>query len=295
MNSGRSQHSILQKRLLPGRIGLALFFLLALIPIVFSIGYALAYSLGLTGLLSEGFTWRHWQALFDSSEVWASFGLSLYVAAIVVLATLILSLAIALSVRQSLNRGPLSYAIYLPLAIPATVAAFIAFQVLSGGGYVSRLFMQWGFIEFIVQFPDLVNDGAAVAIIVSHVGLALPFFVILFHEIYASERLDDLVRLAQTMGASKVQVLRRVVLPILLHRGTMHIALLFIVVLGSYEIPLLLGQQAPQMVSVMTMRKYEMFDIAQKPEAFIAALLYTFVVLGMLAYIFRSRQNRMTF
>ena len=37
-------------------LGLALFFLLAAFPLLLGIGYALLYSLGLTGILGEGFT-----------------------------------------------------------------------------------------------------------------------------------------------------------------------------------------------------------------------------------------------
>ena len=62
---------------------------------------------------------------------------------------------------------------------------------------------------------------------------------------------------------------------------TPSLALLFAVVLGSYEIPLLIGSQSPQMISVLVLRRYALYDITQKPEAFIIALLYTLLVLGL--------------
>ena len=282
----------MNSRSLPGKIGLLLFLLLAILPIAFSIGYAASYSLGLTGLLSDGFTLSHWKNVFSSWEVWSSLSLSVYVSTITVVLTVLGSLILAIRLRSSLSSGTLSYAIYLPLAIPATVSAFLVFQFFSGAGLFSRILMSTGMIDTINEFPDLVNDGASIGIIAAHVGLAIPFFTILFHEIYTSEHIEQLTHLSQTLGAGPVHTLLHVTLPLLLKRSTMNIALLFIIVMGSYEIPLLLGRQSPQMISVLTMRKYEMFDISEKPEAFIAALLYTVMVLVVLVVVFRKSGSR---
>jgi len=67
--------------------------------------------------------------------------------------------------------------------------------------------------------------------------------------------------------------------------------LFFIYVLGAYEIPLLLGQQSPQMLSVLVMRKYARFDITQKPEAFIIAILYALFVTAIILTVFRRNRS----
>ena len=271
-----------------GRLGLLLFVGIAILPIAFSLLYAVAYSFGAIGLLSEGVTLTFWQRLFETSEVWYSFGLSIYVAAATVVATASFSLFFALFLNRPLQYGPLSYIIYFPLALPATVAAFLVFQVFSGAGYGARVLLNLGLISDISQFPNLVNDPYAIGIILAHVGLAVPFFTLLFVQVYNTERVKDLTNLAQTLGASPRQALYRVAAPILLTKSFTNIVLLFIAVLGSYEIPLLLGRQAPQMLSVLTMRKYAMFDITEKPEAFIVAVLYTLVVLTLIIVAFRK-------
>ena len=46
------------------------------------------------------------------------------------------------------------------------------------------------------------------------------------------------------------------------------------------------------MLSVLTYRKYALFDIAQKPEAYILALGYAAVVLGLVALVFRDKAVR---
>jgi putative spermidine/putrescine transport system permease protein len=275
-----------------GRLGLALFLALAILPILFSLGYAAAYSTGLAGLLSDGFTTEHWAKLWQGSEIWASFGLSVYVAGISVLLTVSLSLVLALYLRRPLGYGALSYIIYFPLALPATVAAFLVYQLFSGAGYVSRILLQLGMIDHIGQFPTFVNDAYSIGIIIAHVGLGLPFFILLFVEIYNREKLDALGGLARTLGAGRRQMLYRVHVPILLRQCFTNIVLFFIAVLGSYEIPLLLGRQNPQMISVLTMRKYAMFDIQEKPEAFLIALLYTALVVAFVVLAFRKGEVR---
>lgn len=270
------------------RLGLGLFGLLTVAPVLASLAYAALYGLGLTGLLSEGLTLEHWRRVLHSSEVWSSAGLSLYVACGVLALTTVLSLPLALVLRGRLESGPLAYALSLPLAIPGTVAAVLTLQVLAGSGLLSRLCYQLRLTDGMASFPPLVHDRWAAGVILAHTALAVPFFVFLFAEIHAAERVTALRELAATLGANRVQGLVRVTLPILLRRARPGLALLFIAVLGSFELPLLLGRQAPQMLSVLTWRKYALFDIAQKPEAYIVAIGYTLLVLVLLGLSFRA-------
>ena len=64
--------------------------------------------------------------------------------------------------------------------------------------------------------------------------------------------------------------------------------LFFIYVMGAYEIPLMLGRQSPQMLSVLAMRKYARFDITQKPEAFVIAICYAVLVAAALLWFRRQ-------
>ena len=117
----------------PGQVGLVLFIVLAILPIVFSIMYALSYSTGLTGLLSEGFTLSHWKTVAYGNEIWLSFILSIYISLCTVIITISCSLTIALLFRTNLSAGPLSYIIYLPLAIPANGLWLSCISVPLGG------------------------------------------------------------------------------------------------------------------------------------------------------------------
>lgn len=271
-----------------GLAGLLLFLLIAVGPIGFSLGYALLYSIGAVGLLSEGVTGGHWAKLFLEREIWQSFAVSVYVALVTVGATVVVALPLAVGFRRQLERGPLSYLMYAPLAIPSTVAAFIVFQTLSGAGFFSRMAYQAGWIQGTEGWPELVLDPWNIGVLVAHIGMAVPFFVLLFAQVYAQAGVPKLEQLARTLGAGRVQVVRRVTVPVVLRRSFENLVLLFVFVLGSYEVPLLLGQQSPQMVSVLTMRKYAMFDLTQKPEAFVIAIGYFLLASLLLVWAFRK-------
>ena len=251
--------------------------------------YALLYSVGLVGLLNDGFTFSHWRAVLSGSEVWRSLLLSAGVAGSVTSLGAALGLAAALGLRPALRNGPFAGAVYLPLALPPAVAGFLVYQMLSGGGLLSRGLSRLGLLTSPWAMPALVQDRLAIGIVCAHVLLAAPFLTILFTRLFEAQRVAELSRAAMSLGASPWQSVWLVEVPVLLRAASENLALLFIAVLGSYEIPLLLGRQAPQMLSVLTLRKYALFDLRQKPEAFVIALLYALIVLAPLAWVLRRR------
>ncbi|MEM9290974.1 MAG: ABC transporter permease subunit [Acidobacteriota bacterium] len=280
---------------LPDRVGIALLMLVVAAPVGFSLGYALLYSIGAVGLLSEGITAEHWLAMLQRRELWTSLLLSLHVATTTLLFTTSAALALALLLRRPLERGPLSALLYVPLAIPGTVAAFLTFQLFVGGGLVERWVSALGATLGIAtpsgELVPMVHDPWALGIVATHVALAIPFFALLFAELYRTEAVSELETLATSLGASRAQVLWRVTVPVLLRRASTNLVLFFIVVLGSFEIPLLLGRQTPQMLSVLTYRKFALFDLAERPEAYVLALIYTAVVFLLLALVRRLPQE----
>ena len=271
-------------------VGIVLFFLLAVMPLLLGVGYALLYSLGVTGILSEGLTLEHWSEVLSDAEILFSFGYSVYITTTTMGIAVMASLFITLQLGGRLNRGALSYISYFPLAIPAIVAALFIFQLFSKAGLFSRISYQVGFTEAIQSFPGLVNDRWAIGIIAAHVMLAVPFFVIYFRNIYRSENLDRYRELALSLGSYPLQTAFRVQVPVLLYRALPTIVLYFLFVLGSYEIPLILGQESPQMVSVLAIRKLRKFNLMDIPEAYIIAILYLIVILGLVLLLFRKRR-----
>lgn len=259
-------------------LGLALFVLIGVLPFAAAFTYALLYSLGLVGVVNEGFTLHYWGEVLASGEFARSLGYSATIAAVSVFISVGGALWLALTFRQDFERKFLAFFLYLPLAVPGVVAAFFTFQLFAKSGFFARLSFQLGWIEEVRQFPDLVNDPWAVGIVLTFITVVLPFFLLLFLNLYKNEQLGSLHDLAVSLGASHRQATFRVTLPVLLRRSWILISLYFLFLLGSYEVPLILGQESPQMLSVLVVRELKQYDLTKIPEGYVVAVIYTMVV-----------------
>ncbi len=253
---------------------LTLFILLAGVPLLAGLGYALLYSLGLTGVLNEGFTIEHWHKTLINKNLWQSLGFSFYIAFITMGIAIGLALWAVVRQGEAFRSGYLSFLIYLPLTLPATVMGFYSFQLLAKSGLLSRLGFQAGLLNDLANFPVLVNDSWGVGIIFTHVCMATPFLVILFTNLYHNENLKAFAALAETLGARPPQVTWRIIIPVLLQKSFATLVLYFVFVMSSYEIPLLLGSQSRQMISVFTIEKLQRFNLQDIPQSYAISVLY---------------------
>jgi putative spermidine/putrescine transport system permease protein len=258
--------------------------LLAVLPVILGLGYAVLYSFGIIGSLNTGFTLSYWQQLLSGSELWVSLAYSSVISGVAIVLCILISLWIALSFHHFFARGPLSYFIYAPLAFPSVVAAFFFFQLLSGAGLLSRIFYQTGIIHSTSQFPDLVNDRFAIGIILSQTFLSCPIFILLYTNLIKSERIEGLSVLAGSLGATQNQFSLRITVPLLFRKSWPSILLYFIFKLGAYEIPLLLGRSNPQTLSVLAINKLQRFNLMDIPQGYAIAVTYTVVVLVLLHF-----------
>ncbi|MCB9267420.1 MAG: ABC transporter permease subunit [Lewinellaceae bacterium] len=268
-------------------IGLGLFFSLTAIPLLLGIGYALLYSLGLAGILSEGFTLEHWQAVLGSGSFWETMAFSAAVAMVSIGFAVGLALLLVARWPHAFERGPLSLFIYFPLAIPAIVMAFFIFQMMSKGGVLSRLAYHLGLITGLSEFPDWVNGQYGIGIITAHFLMALPFFLILYTQMYNHEGMKALIDQALTLGATRWQAFRRVAAPVLFRRSFATVVLYFLFVMGSYEVPLLLGSQSRQMISVLAIQKLQRYNLGDIPQAYTISVIYSIVVITLVLWLLR--------
>ncbi len=258
--------------------GYVIFALLVILPLTLGIVYALLYSFGLTGLLSHGFTLHYWMDGLTSSELLGSLGFSLYIAIASIIPSVIFALILVQIAPELPLRPVLSVILYLPLVVPAVMAAFLIFQLYSASGFVSRLFFHLRIIGDLHQFPALVNDQFGLGILFTHIGMATPFFYLLFSNLYHQERVEEYSSLAATLGTPPRQVFRRVIAPIIIRRAQPTLLLYLLFAFGSYEIPLLVGPSSPRMLSVLAIQKLQMFDIHQVPLGYVINLLYLGIV-----------------
>jgi putative spermidine/putrescine transport system permease protein len=250
------------------------------------LGYALLGSVGLAGPLAAGFTPRHWLALGANAGLGQSALFSLWIALVAVGGSLALALSLVLRAQPTLRRWPLPGLLYVPLLLPALVLAFCLFQLLSGAGWLARLSYGLGWLATPADFPELVQDGAGLGIILAQVLGTFPLLTLLLQAIYQESRLDELRQLSSTLGASARQFRRRVAVPLLLRRAAPTLLLSFIAMLGAYDVPLLLGRPHPQMLAVFVTTRQQ-FDLRELPAGYLAGFVVALGLLGLIGVLLK--------
>ena len=261
-------------------------------PVAWMIGYALVYSLGGIGMFSRGWTTTHWCAILDSGELWKSLLYSAGLAAGISGFSAFVAWAFVLLAPESRHRPSVLGLICLPLATPAVVMAVMVYQILNPGGLVARVAFHANMIASPSEFPVIVNDVWAIGILLAGILSTLPLLTLFFLKTWTTARIDNYCRLAESLGATHLQSRWKIAGPMLLARGRSLILLTFLWNLGSYEIPLLLGRQSPQMYSVLIQRRSGQYNLLQRPEAFALATVYlTIVSLGVAVLLLWRRRH----
>lgn len=248
-----------------------------------SLVFATGYALGGLGALSEGWTTAHVQVALSGPPFWIALAYSLALAAATLVLSLSLALGLMLGLRQHLRRPPLSIALVLPLAVPPIVAALMVDQWLGSAGLLARLSHALGLIDSPSMFPALVHDRYGIGIVVAQSALVAPFFALLFDRLAEQERLDTYGALARTLGATPAQTLRRVTIPLLLRGARPLIAVYGVVLVGAYEIPLLIGVRYPAVLTVEIEQQIAQLDLGLRPQGFAMAATYLLLVLLVLS------------
>lgn len=264
---------------------------LMLLPLFAGFLYSFLYSTGSIGLLSKGFNWNSWTAVFNDSSVLNTFLDSALVATISIAISMVLALYLVLRTQLAYTKGMLQTILQIPLAFPPMIIAFFMFQLLNKGGILSRIFFKLGLVSNIEAFPTLVNDNYQIGVIAAMVFLSTPFLIVFFIQKINANNLNDFANISKTLGATHWQTERKVLLPILLKYSWFNIALYWLFLFGNYEIPLILGNQNPPMISVLISQKLTKFNLNDLPQAYVLAILYLFVVIAVFS-IFYVKQSK---
>lgn len=272
------------------KIALYLYFIVVACPLILGLGYALLYSFGFVGLMNEGFTLTHWARLWQSSDVWKSIGYSAYLTAI----SLLLIISLALVFSWQFIQKPISqhwyHVLYLPLMFPPLIATFAWFYLLSPGGILARLAYHFGWIQDVQGFPRWVNDDWSIGILIVHLFLMCPLFILLFLEQSRKERIPDLQKIALSLGSSVFAFFRTIYVPLILQKSRSMLWLYGIFVMGSYEVPLLLGQSSPRTITILITDKMTRFNLADVPVGYAIIVLYSFLVIGIVTFFIRRKE-----
>lgn len=224
-----------------------------------------------------------YRAILTAPEVYRSFGLTFYIAATSTLIATVLAVATALLLRcQFRGRAVANFLVHLNLTIPHLVGAIGILYLFSQSGSFARAAYGLGLIDIPANFPALIFDPYAIGIILTYVWKELPFITLI---LLANMQTigDDPETVARTLGASRLQAFRHVLLPQIMPGLVSASAIVFAFIFGAYEVPALLGASSPQTLPVMAYRSFTDTDLASRPQAMAIAMLIAVVSVVMIA------------
>lgn len=172
----------------------------------------------------------------------------------------------------------------IPLILPHIGVAFIILVFWSQSGVVASLAHQLGLISEPGHFPSLIHGTHGAAMILAYVLKEVPFVIIL--ALAVLKRLDRrLVQTAAMLGAGPVAVFRQVALPHMRPAMSTAFIILFLYGFGAFDIPFLLGDSAPSMLSIEAYNLYFKRDITNRPTAMaILVCMFLFSVVFIAIY-----------
>jgi len=271
------------------KLGFICFFAFAVLPLASGLVYALLYSCGLVGALSQGWDGHAWSQTLQDSSFWTSMGLSLGIATGVLVLATGLALWLVFTLHTEMENPRFRFLFHFPLAIPPMVAAFVSFQWLGNSGILAR----WGAglhaSDSPENFPVLINDSLYLGVSITLLLSTFPFLFLVLHSHFKSANLLQITDLARTLGANTRQIRRKVLAPILLQRAAPTLVLYGIFLMGAYEVPLLLGRQNPAMISMFIHQKFNRFNLSDLPVAYAATVLYALFVMSLVFLFFRKK------
>lgn len=217
-----------------------------------------------------------------------SLALSLWIATASTVIAAVLALAAALLLRQTFpGRTLIAFLVQLNLTIPHIVGAIGILYLVSQSGSFARLAHAAGLISAPAKFPILTHDPYAIGIILLYVWKELPFITLILLANLQTLG-EDHEAVARSLGASRWQAFRHVLLPMVLPGLATASALVFAFAFGAYEVPLVLGAHAPKALPVLAWQAWTDTDLASRSEAMAMAVVIAVVGLALLALVARG-------
>lgn len=227
-----------------------------------------------------------YRAVLTDPDFLRSFLLTFHISFTSTLISAIIAIAAALMLRRTFaGRGAINFLFQLNLTVPHIVGAIGILYLFSQSGFFARMGYHIGLIARPGEFPALVYDPYAIGIILQYVWKEVPFIgVIVLAQMQALG--TDYESVARSLGASRWQAFRHVLLPLIMPGVLSASVIVFAFTFGAYEVPLLLGASHPQALPVLAYKTYTDVDLAARPEAMamavVIALLSALMIWGYL-------------
>lgn len=237
-------------------------------------------SLGvLTPLPYHGGLVDAYATLLTDRSFFSAFGFSIWVAAVSAALAVTIGTLLAYRVWQLPGRLAAVALVYkIPLILPHIAVAFVVMIFWSQSGILASAAHQLGLIRSMTAFPNLLYSGWGLGMVLAYTLKGTPFAMLLVMALLV--RFD--VRQIQTavmLGASRARVFSAIVLPRLAPAMHTGFIILFLYSFGAFDIPFLLSESRPGMLSIRVYDLYFKHDLARRPEAMaILTVMFGFAV-----------------
>ena len=217
------------------------------------------------------------RAVIADADFGPSLVLTLTIAGVATLLATAGSIPLALILVRLGRRGRLAgFLLQIPLTVPHLVIAVASLFLLAPTGLLARGAASLGLIPA-GQFPLLVNDPGAVAILFVYVWKEIPFITFMLMSVLQNSG-AELDEVGQTLKANAWQRFRYITLPIIMPSLGAAMLIVFAYTFGAFEVPYLLGQTYPMSLPVWAYRLYSDVDLLARPQGIAVGLLIALIV-----------------
>ena len=205
---------------------------------------------------------------------WQAIGLTLRLAFVTTLLLLIISLPLAwwLSRGKGVAITLVESVVTLPLVLPPTVLGYYLLVAMSPEAWLGKIWFAMFDTNLVFSFSGLV---------IGSILYSLPFVVQPIRDGFKSIP-DELLEVAQTMGANRWQRMRKVVLPLAQPMIITGAVLGFAHTIGEFGVVLLIGGNIPGETRVLSIALFDYVESLQVQQANVLAtgmLLFSLAVL----------------
>lgn len=244
--------------------------LLLAAPVVVGIGYGVVAA---SGGFDGGFAPALLVTRLTAPTLWRNLIWTLAAATAATALATAFALMVALTFRATGPADRLARLLAsLPLPVPPVVVATAGVLLLGQSGVLARLAATLGLIEAPSEMPALLYASHGIGLVLMLAWKELGFLSMLACTL-ASQLDPELEAAARSLGADRRSIQRRVVLPQIWRGLQPGIVAAFVFVVGSYELPRLLGPSRPQALGMMILERSRDADRLAFGDAHAAALL----------------------
>lgn len=234
---------------------------------------------------ADGYTLLNYTRIFTSTLYQGQLFNTLWIGVVTTFITLVIGLPVAFQLgRADLRWRGLAYGIVLsPLLVGIVIRSYGWTILLGNNGVINRTLINLGVIEF--PLPLMYNS---LGIIIALVHVFLPFMILPIMS--AVQSIDPaLVSAARSLGAGRVTVIRRILLPLAMPGIQAGCILVFVLSLSAYVTPAMIGGLRVKTMAVTVVDA--LLDTFQWPLG--AALALVLSAIGALIVVIFARATRM--